>query len=67
MKTRITIIVGLFFILCSLKSAGQNAGMQNDTSKYQQPSATAQSAYSEKLAFKLDYFGELVLHPGLSM
>jgi len=67
MKTEITLVAGFFLLLGSLKSISQNTARPGDTLSHQAYLVNAQAVYHGKVAFKLDYFGELVLHPGLSM
>jgi hypothetical protein len=62
MKTKILFIALSIVFLMMFKSYGQNAEMPKE-----KRSAFSRFVYNDKVAFKLDYFGELVLHPGLTM
>lgn len=54
-------IIALFLCL----SQGKAQPIVNEDT--QSEGAISQFIYNEKVAFKFDYFGELVLHPGLSL
>lgn len=62
MKTKFLFITILFVVLGVCKSYSQNTAKPAKNK-----SAFSRFAYNDKVAFKLDYFGELVLHPGLSL
>ncbi|CAD5254210.1 MULTISPECIES: hypothetical protein [unclassified Imperialibacter] len=62
----------LLLILClvaGINSFSQPNAQANSeySEKSQDKNAVSQFVYNDKVALKLDYFGELVLHPGLSM
>jgi hypothetical protein len=65
MKNHIILIASLLIILATQHSFSQNR--PNSDNNREKQSAFSQFAYSDKVAFKLDYFGELGLHPGLSL
>jgi len=62
MKTKILLLVTLFTCLGVFTSYGQKG---KEIAEKQ--GAISRFVYNEKVAFKLDYFGELGLHPGLSL
>ena len=62
MKRKILFITAVFVLLGMYKSYGQKI-----TKSDEKQSAISRFVYNDKVAFKLDYFGELVLHPGLSL
>lgn len=62
MKTKMLFITTVLILLAMYKSYGQNITNGND-----KKSAFSRIVSNDKVAFKLDYFGELVLHPGLSL
>ncbi|MEZ4944021.1 MAG: hypothetical protein R2804_00705 [Cyclobacteriaceae bacterium] len=62
MKTKILFIAHLLVLFGMCKSYSQNVAEPNE-----KKSAFSRFVYNDKVAFKLDYFGELVLHPGLSL
>lgn len=62
MKTKILFISYLLVLFGVGKSYSQNLSKPVETQ-----SAFSRFVYNDKVALKLDYFGELVLHPGLSV
>jgi hypothetical protein len=56
-------------LVAGIKSFSQPNTQANSeySDKSQKASAFSQFVYNDKVALKLDYFGELVLHPGLSI
>ena len=62
MKTKIILITLLFVLSGIYKSYSQN-----DAKPLEKESAFSRFVYNDKVAFKLDYFGELGLHPGLAV
>lgn len=62
MKAKILSVTIIFVLLGIYKCYGQNI-----TKPAEKQRAFSRFIFNDKVAFKLDYFGELVLHPGLSM
>lgn len=66
MKTKTIFITGLFLILGMVQSFGQTEANPDNTNSQKQ-SGLSQFVHNDRVALKLDYFGELVLHPGMSI
>ena len=62
MKAKISFITTLFVLLGMYKCYSQNVARPAE-----KQSVFSRLIYNERVAVKFDYFGELVLHPGLSV
>jgi len=62
MKSKIPFITLSIVLLTMCKSYGQNAEKPKE-----KRSAFSRFVYNDRVAFKVAYFGELVMHPGLTL
>lgn len=62
-STALTMRILLFLLACSLITTAYS---QEEISSFDKKNTFTRFIHHEKVTFKLEYFGELVLHPGLA-